>query len=95
MRPDEHKRRKSAQYQNKKKHTASDKHEGKLPVKKDVDENLKRTSTENLVSEYESKCRLISISEIRHCISFHVNLATCMKWCQSIQQARSGRVGNN
>lgn len=58
MRPDEHKRRKSAQYQNKKKHTASDKHEGKLPVKKDVDENLKRTSTENSVSEYESKCRL-------------------------------------
>lgn len=54
MRPDEHKRRKSAQYQNKKKHTASDKHEGKLPVKKDVDENLKRTSTENSVSEYES-----------------------------------------
>lgn len=70
MRPDEHKRRKSAQYQNKKKHTASDKHEGKLPVKKDVDENLKRTSTENSVSEYESKCRLISISEIRNCIMY-------------------------
>lgn len=51
MRPDEHKRKKSAQYQNKKKHTASDKHEGKLPVKKDVDENLKRPGTENLVSE--------------------------------------------
>lgn len=70
MRPDEHKRRKSAQYQNKKKHTASDKHEGKLPVKKDVDENLKRTSTENSVSEYESKCRLglISISEVRNYI---------------------------
>lgn len=51
MRPDEHKRKKSAQYQNKKKHTASDKHEGKLPVKKDVVENLKRLGTENLVSE--------------------------------------------
>lgn len=54
MRPDEHKRRKSAQYQNKKKHTASDKHEGKLPVKKDVDENLKRTSTENLNGKKEA-----------------------------------------
>lgn len=81
MRPDEHKRRKSAQYQNKKKHTASDKHEGKLPVKKDVDENLKRTSTENSVSEYESMCRLISISEVRNCrpIGYLLNLVTCMK----------------
>lgn len=54
MRPDEHKRKKSAQYQNKKKHTASDKHEGKLPVKKDVDENLKRPGTENLDGKKEA-----------------------------------------
>lgn len=54
MRPDEHKKRKSSQYQNKKKNTASDKQDGKLPIKKPVDEKLKRADSDEKKDATES-----------------------------------------